>query len=75
MDLNTPATSDNIDQFTQDDILAWATNYLPRPSAKAFTSWLDNHISDWEDEDVTIRDVLVGAYQEWIGTDLTNPPA
>lgn len=73
MDLNKPATADQIDAVTYVGIREWAKNYLPDPSAEGFAEWLNDHIGDREDEDITIHDVLTGAYQEWIGNDLPSP--
>lgn len=73
MDLNAPASDDNLFAVTDTDIFTWASQYLPRPSAEAFTAWLDDHLSDWADDDVTLRRVLTGAYQQWTGGDLPTP--
>ena len=73
MDLNTPATEDNIDQLTEEHIFEWATGYLPRPSADAFATWINTFIGDWEDEGATLRAVLTGAYQQWTGCEYPNP--
>lgn len=65
MDLNANATEDHIFQ--------WAAQYLTRPSAEAFTEWINQKISDWENDAFSIRDVLTGAYQQWTGGDLPAP--
>lgn len=75
MNLNANATDDHLDNLTEDHIFQWATQYLPRPSAEAFTEWLNSCICDWENGAVSIRAVLTGAYQQWTGNDYPNPPA
>ncbi|MEE2041260.1 hypothetical protein Q8791_28950 [Nocardiopsis sp. CT-R113] len=73
MDLNQPATDDALDAVTWDDIHTWASNFLHTPSATAFTDWLDDHLGDRGNDDSTVRDVLIGAHQEWTGADLPDP--
>lgn len=73
MDLNETAVGENLDDVTQADILAWATTYLPDPSAEAFAEWLNSHLGDWENEAISIHEVLTGAYQQWTGGDLPAP--
>lgn len=73
MNLDAPAIEDNLDTLTDEHILAWASQYLPDPSAEAFTDWIEPEISDYANHDITIRQVLTGAYQEWTGHEYPNP--
>lgn len=62
-------------QLQLDDLIReWAIGQqpdqgqLPGRSASAFATWLDQGWADWtEDEDVTAKDVLLGAVTEWCG--------
>ncbi len=49
------------------------TPLTPARSAAAFTDWLNVHLGDWANEDVTVHQVLTGAWQEWTGRDYPNP--
>lgn len=73
MNLNNPATLRNLDAVDWDDIHNWAKQYLPAPSAKAFATWIDEHLDDYGNEHITIGDVLAGAHQEWVGHDYPSP--
>lgn len=73
MDLNQPATGDNIDNTTWEHINEWAKKYLPTPSADAFSDWINEELGDWGHEGITVHQALTGAWQEWTGHDYPNP--
>ncbi len=73
MNFNANATDDHLDDVTEDDIFQWATKYLPRPSAEAFTERINEGIGDWANGTISIHKVLTGAYQVWTGDSYPTP--
>lgn len=59
-------------EFTENDIVDWALDHLPQPSASAFAAWLDHIWSDYDDGSgtQTNEDILKGALAYWCGEDI-----